>query len=362
MPKPKGVRRVLIVNPFGVGDVIFTMPLVEALRREKPRAFIGFVCNERTVDLVRMNTAIDKTYVFNRERYRKLWKKHPFLFYRKLKAFLDLLKAERFQRVMDLSLGREYGFFAMIAGILERVGFDYKGRGTFLTRKIKLEGYIDKPVAEIQLALLSLISMKVPAEPLRLSLKVPPATVTGVAVFLKKNGFLESDKILAIAPGGGRSWGADAVYKQWDPEHFASAVETFCRARHTKALLLGDRTEKDLLEEVKRLMKIPSLVVADAGLDEVAALLLRSTALLCNDGGLLHLANALGVKTVSIFGPVDEKVYGPYGGTASRTVLTRDVPCRPCYQKFHFPPCPYERRCLSELPVETVVEALENII
>ncbi len=359
---PPAFERILVVNPFGIGDVIFTMSLVEALRREKPQAFIGFVCNERAADLVLMNTAIDKTYVFNRDRYRKLWKKHPFLFYRKLKAFFDLLKSERFQGVMDLSLGREVGFFARAAGIPERVGFDYKGRGTFLTRKIKLEGYEGKPVAEIQMDLLRLISMKIPAEPLKLSLKAPQAAVTGAEMFLKKNGFHESDKILAVAPGGGRSWGADAVYKQWDPGYFASAAETFCRARPAKVLLLGDRTEKNLLEEVKRLIKIPCLVITGAGLDEVAALLLKSSALICNDGGLLHLANALGVKTVSIFGPVDEKVYGPYGGDAARVVLTQNVPCRPCYQRFHFPPCPYERRCLSRLPVQAAVEALLKIV
>ena len=75
----------------------------------------------------------------------------------------------------------------------------------------------------------------------------------------------------------------------------------------------------------------------------------------------MHMAHALGVKTVSIFGPVDEKVYGPYGGPAPREVLTQAVPCRPCYSKFHFPPCSYERRCLTELPVETVVRALKKI-
>lgn len=352
----------LIINPFGVGDVIFTIPLAEAMRGAGV-SVIGFICNERTADLVRMDTAIDKTFVFNRDRYRKLWNKHPFLFYRKLRVFLSLFKEERYDAVLDLSLGREYSFFAKLLGIRERLGFNYKSRGTFLTKKISLAGYEGRPVAEFQLDLLSLLGISRPKELPHLSLKVSESVRIEAVALLKKNGFHDGDRLLAVAPGGGRSWGAAAVFKQWNPERFAQAADDFCRsfAPSKKVILLGERSETDLLEKVKALMKTSALTVSFAPLDQVSALLLRSDAVLCNDGGLMHLANALGVKTVSIFGPVDEVAYGPYGGQAMRQVLTQDVPCRPCYKRFHFPPCPYERRCLTELPVEKAVAALKKI-
>lgn len=310
-----------------------------------------------------MNTTVDKTYVFNRDRYRKLWKKNPFLFYRKLTAFLSLVREDRYDAMLDLSLGRQYGLFAALLGIRARIGFDYKNRGTFLTKKISLEGYQERPVAEIQLDLLNLMDIQKPKEFPRVSLKVSEPTRIVAAATLRKNGFRDGDRFLAVAPGGGRSWGADAVYKQWNPERFAAAADEFCRNSSIprKVILLGERSEAGLLEKVRVLMKTPALTVFSAPLDEVAALLLKSDALLCNDGGLMHLANALGVRTASIFGPVDEKVYGPAGGSAPRVVLTQAVPCRPCYAKFHFPPCPHARRCLEELPVGTVVEALKKI-
>lgn len=355
-------RRVLVISPFGVGDVIFTMALVEAMRGAGV-SIIGFLCNERTVDLVRMNTAIDRTFVFNRDRYRKLWKRHSFLFYRKLLAFLSLIKEERYEAVLDLSLGSQYAFFAMFLGIRERIGFDYRGRGIFLTKKIHLAGYEGRPVADIQLDLLGLFGISRPKEHPQLSLKVSELIHSDAAALLRTHGFQAGYRLLAVAPGGGRSWGEDAVYKQWDPERFARAADDFCSssASPTKAILLGECSETGLLEKVKALMKMPSIVVSSASLDLVSALLLRSNVLLCNDGGLMHLANALGVKTVSIFGPVDEKVYGPFGGPAPRVVLTQGVPCRPCYSKFHFPPCSHERRCLTELSIEAVVQALKKI-
>ena len=125
--------------------------------------------------------------------------------------------------------------------------------------------------------------------------------------------------------------------------------------------MLGDKEEEFLLDGVKNHLSLPCIKAAGLSLEVACALLRQSRFLLCNDGGLLHLANALGVPTVSLYGPVDEKVYGPYGSGVPRQVLTENVPCRPCYSKFHFPPCKNERRCLEELSVEKVLAAIGKI-
>ncbi|MBI4616067.1 MAG: hypothetical protein HY720_20795, partial [Planctomycetes bacterium] len=83
--------------------------------------------------------------------------------------------------------------------------------------------------------------------------------------------------------------------------------------------------EKALLSEVASRLGVSAPVAAGAPLETVCAILLRSTALFCNDGGLLHLANALGVKTVSVFGPVDPRVYGPYGNQTPHEALAENV-------------------------------------
>src|SRR3989338_3373361 len=109
--KPTSPRSFLVINPFGIGDVIFSMTLVEAIRQAHPEAIIGFLCNESTVDLVRLNTSIDHTFVFHRDLFRQLWKKSPLLFFRKLRALLAMIREHRFDTAFDLSLGREYSFF-----------------------------------------------------------------------------------------------------------------------------------------------------------------------------------------------------------------------------------------------------------
>ncbi len=355
------LKRFLVINPFGIGDVIFSMTLVEAVRKAYPDAVIGFLCNERTVDLVRLNTSVDQTFVFNRDLFRRLWKRQPLLFFRKLKALLGMVREYHFETVFDLSLGREYSFFCWWIGIKKRIGFDYKARGIFLTDKIKIEGYSGRPVAEIQLELLGKTGISYEKGASILPIKLLPSVKKEVANFLKKQGVAEDEKLIALAPGGGKSWGENAVYKQWDAERFAQAANLFCEGQRFKILLLGDKSEKDLLERTASFLRVPSIVIAGEEIEKVCAFLSRSVFLCCNDGGLLHLANVLAVKTVSIFGPVDEKVYGPYGDVVAHAVLTEPVPCRPCYQKFHFPPCPYQRRCLSDLTADKVVAAMKKI-
>jgi len=355
------MKKILIINPFGIGDVIFSMYLVEALRHHDPHYTIGFLCNERTKELVRLNVSIDRTYVFNRDFFRRLWKKNPFLMLKELKALLGLIRTENFDTVFDLSLGREYSFFMMLAGIKRRIGFDFKGRGIFLTRKIKIDGYSQRPVAETQLSLLAIAGLNPQGDFLKIPIKASDNLAALVEKELRRRQFLDGSKIIAVAPGGGRSWGENAIFKQWDANRFAQILNRYAKNTRAKALVIGDQAEEDVLEKTARLLEVPYFLVKNEPIEKVSAFLQFSEVLLCNDGGLLHLANALGVKTIAIFGPVDEKVYGPYDKNIGHEVLTEAVPCRPCYQKFHFPPCPYERRCLTELSTNKVLAALEKI-
>ena len=84
--------------------------------------------------------------------------------------------------------------------------------------------------------------------------------------------------------------------------------------------------------------------------------------MLTNDGGPLHMAVALGVKTVSIFGPVDDKVYGSYPPSEKHTVIKKDLPCRPCYYNFKIPVCEQDKYCLKGISADEVFNSVKNIL
>lgn len=354
------MRKILVANPFGLGDVIFSMFLVEALRRQSPSAVIDFLANERTEALVRLNPSIRKVHVLDRDGLRSLWPGRPAAFWRAYAALWGGVRAERYDVLLDLSLGREFALHGLLAGIRRRIGLDYRGRGIFLTQRIPLTSYEGRSVVSRQLELLSLAGVSVPELDGRLPLRISAAAQEAARVRRRDAG-LADRMLVALAPGGGRSWGPNAVFKQWAPERFAEIARRL-DARGLGVALLGDAPEKELLERVRAQAGLPAMVCAGLPIGEAAAVISSSAMLLANDGGLAHLACALGVKTAVIFGPVDERAYAPFMPPPGSTVLVEPVACRPCYAQFRFPPCTHTRACLEGLSVERVWKAVSEMV
>ena len=133
-------------------------------------------------------------------------------------------------------------------------------------------------------------------------------------------------------------------------------------------LVFGSEAEKDICAAVEKDPGGPSgppgsyiNFCGQLKLREFAAVLSHCKLLLCNDGGPLHIAMALGVKTVSIFGPVDEKVYGPYPAGEEHAVVKAALDCRPCYKQFRFDKCD-DRRCLVSVAPEKVIEIASDML
>jgi ADP-heptose:LPS heptosyltransferase len=124
---------------------------------------------------------------------------------------------------------------------------------------------------------------------------------------------------------------------------------------------MGDSKEEGLCREVVSLAHFPlHFAVGETTILGLAALLLLARGAIVNDGGPLHVAVAVGVNTVSIFGPVDPQVYGPYP-VANHTVAQKGLPCQPCYRRFRMSQCSHVS-CLRDLSVEEVYRKVQNIL
>jgi lipopolysaccharide heptosyltransferase II len=357
------MKRYLIINPFGIGDVLFTTPIIKALRREHPDCFIGYWCNERVAPLLRNDPDINEIFPKSRGDIRRAHKG--------LKGFLALLslimriKREGFDTAFDFSLDSRYGLWSKLAGIKERIGFDYKNRGKFLTNSITLSGYSGKHVIEHGIGLLKFIGVDC-REHLNVpyGLEVSEEERARACGILKENGVASTDLLVGIVPGGGASWGKDAIYKQWPAQKFAKLAHEIAKTLNAKVVLLGSADEKPLADII--MSDAPGASAVDLtgklGLKEVAGIISQLKLLICNDGGPLHMAAALGIKTVSVFGPVDEIVYGPYPSSVKHIVVKSDVACRPCYKDFRFPGCSNKRICLENITVEEVFEKAKSLL
>ena len=354
-------NRVLIINPFGIGDVLFTTPIARAIKDNFPNSYIGYLCNRRAKGILENNPTIDILYVYEKDEYRAEYSRSKLKCFKKFLALLKSIKTDKYDLVIDLSLGRAYNFFSWIIGIKKRVGFNYKNRGMFLTDKINIDGYKKKHVVEFYLDLLKFLTIDYNNNQLELySLK---RDIDWADKFLKDNNVSVNDILIGITPGGGASWGKEAQYLHWSEERFARVADQLIKNYKVKVIIFGDNKDIDLCSEVSRLMKYrPIIAFGKTNLKQFCALLKKCKVLICNDTGPLHVAVAAKIKTVCIAGPVDEKVYGPYPKTDEHIVVKKILLCRPCYQKFRMPHCEFDKKCLNVITVADVYRAVERLL
>ncbi len=355
------MKKILIINPFGIGDVLFTTPVIKALRQQYPDSFIGYWSNLRVLPVLANNPGINKIFALSRGDLKKIYQDS---FFKGLWSAIKLvwgLKKERFDICLDFSLDHRYSLLAKINGVSKRIGFDYKNRGRFLTHKIRIDGYHDQHAVEYYLKLLSFLNVEV--KKTTLELVVPAESELKAKDLLAKYGIEAKDRLVGIIPGAGGSWGKDAVYKHWAALKFAQVADRIASELNTKIVILGDESEREIADVVVHAMRHkPIDLTGKTDLDILPAIIKQCDLVITNDGGPMHMAVALGVKSVSVFGPVSEVVYGPYPASSNHLVLKWDMDCRPCYKNFKLPGCDKDKECLKQVSVEAVFEAARKLL
>lgn len=353
----------MIINPFGIGDVLFTTPLIRAIRQAFPHSRLGYLCNRRTEPILRESPHLDTLFVYEKDEVLRLWRTSWWRGARYVATLFRRVGRARFDLVIDLSLGERYGLLLTLLGVRRRVGFNYRTRGRFLTDRLPIDGYHEDHVVEYYRRLLGFLGVRLLDAALELRVS---GTDRRWAEWWLAERRLGSDALLVgIVPAGGVSWGIDAPFRRWSIEGFATVGDALVERHGARILLFGERTDAAVCQTVARLMCFPTIDLSgQTTLGQFVSLMSRLSLVVCNDGGPLHLAVSQGVKTVSIFGPVDPRVYGPYPPAPSRhwVICREGLPCRPCYHQFKLPPCPYERACLTTIEPHEVIEACAHLL
>jgi len=338
------------------------MPLVSILKKSDPQNSIFYWSNIRVKPILESNPNLDKIFALSRGDLKNISQNSG---YTALKLFFDLirdLKKERFDLAFDFSLDYRYSMFLRLLGVKRIIGFDYKNRGRFLTDKIRINGYQDRHVVEYYLDTLKFIGVFLDHKP-EIQLFLPDTDIAWAENFLKVHNIKDNDLIIGIAPGGGASWGGNALYLRWPQDKFASLAHMLAKKDNAKIILFGSADEAGLCEQIEYSLK--NKIINTSGkitLTQYGALFKKCNIAICNDAGPLHIAVALGLKTVCICGPVDEKVYGPYPLKPIHRIVKENLPCQPCYKNFRFPGCPYNRKCIQDITVDEVYSAVKSLL
>ena len=361
----KSIRKVLIVQPYGIGDLLFLTPVLRAVRLLPSVEKVDLILGSRTEAVVQGNPHIDEVFVIDKDLWhRQSWSEN----FRFIKDLTQKLWREKYDLLLDYSQRSEYGFWAAVfLGIPRRAGFRSKRRGIFLNFPIPLKnGFSDFHVIDYDASVAERAG--IPVVDRWMEYYVSDEDREQAKEFLqKKFPNFPIGKYAVVSPGGGESWGNDAHFKRWPVRFFAELLSRKILSDSTEVVfILGSAGEKALAEELRSLLKIPTFNLAgECSLAQTAALIEKSEFFLGNDGGLVHLAHALKVPVVALYGPVDPKVYGPYPLSSraeraqrAQAIFKKDLECRPCYQNFRYKSDCVHRACLQELSVEEVTQNL----
>ena len=353
------IRRVLIVHPYGIGDLLFITPVLRALRLLPGIEKIDLLLGSRTDAVVRANPHVDDIMIVDKDLFHRQGKWKTFTDVRRLAARLG---KEHYDLLLDYSMRGEYAFFSrFFLGIPRRAGFDYKRRGFFHNIRLPIpDGFRGRHVADYFCDLAEMAG--IPVKDRHFEFYVTEQDREEVRTLLAGKTGYDAKRFFVIAPGGGESWGKDAHFKQW-PAHFFAELASGLKIRYgmESAVILGSGNEKEKAEELAGALKFPALnLCGRTSLGATAVLIQQSAFFLGNDGGLMHLAHALRVPVIAFFGPVDPQVYGPYPASQNAAVIIKeDLDCRPCYQKFRYKSDCTHRNCLQALTPQEAAALLD---
>jgi heptosyltransferase-2 len=325
------MSRVCVRATNWVGDAVMSLPAIRAIRQGFPRAHIAVVARPWVADLYARETSINRVIPYTGPR----------------RAFAARLQDEHFDGAILLQNAFDAALVAWLARIPERIGYNRDARGLLLTRAIPVPepGDIPRHQRFYYLELLcraGLIERFPPTDAIRLE-GIEAARESG-ARHLAALGM--AGPIIGISPGA-----AYGNAKRWLPDRFAEVARAFVPVS-AAVLVFGSSSERTLCEEVVASLSRSHIearnLAGETTLREFIDLAATCRLFLTNDSGAMHVASALGVPTVAVFGATDDAATGPTGPLAR--VVREHAECSPCLLR----DCPIDHRCMTRVTADQV--------
>ena len=308
-----------------VGDAVMSLPALRAIRDRFSTARISVLAKPWVADLYGRESFIDEIILYSGQ---SPWRTG------------QLLRQRRFDCAILLQNAFEAAWIAWLARIPTRIGYKRDGRQLLLTRAVNVPkpGEIPRHERFYYLELLRRAGL----------IDSLPASE---AIQLNRTAPANGKRVIGISPGA-----AYGTAKRWLPERFAEAAGVLAAERGASIALFGSKSERELCDQVAQRLN-GHQVINYAGQTTLAQFIDLASAcelFLTNDSGAMHIASALGIPTVAIFGATDDTTTGPTGENAR--VVRHPVDCSPCLLR----ECPIDHRCMTGVSAERVVkEALE---
>jgi len=337
------IERLLIRGTNWIGDAVMTMPAIAAVRKSFPRARISILVKPWVAELFYINPDVDEVVIFE-DPGRHSGPAGKF------RLSMEL-RERRFDAAILLQNAIEAAIIAGLAGIPIRAGYNSDVRGMLLTHSVRRTPAIFT-VHQVDYYLEMVKALGCQSAGRTLDLRPSEEYRKLADAVLAPFGFDKKRFLVGLAPG--------ATYgpaKKWFPERFAAVADHVMDHYPAQVVLFGSAADRDSLGAVAANAHHPLLDLAGkTSLKEAIGLISRCRLFVSNDSGLMHIAGALDIPTLAIFGSTNPVTTSPVGSRS--VVIRKDVSCSPCLKVS----CPTDFRCMGLIKTDEICRAADDML
>jgi heptosyltransferase I len=329
-------RKILVIKPSSLGDVVHSLPFLYSLSEHFPFAKIHWVIARGIEGVLEGNPMVSKLWIINKDRWKNLGKIKGTL--SEMGRLVKGLKDEAYDIVIDLQGLMRSGLIAKATGAPIRIGFKEAREGSALFYTHRIEGGRDVHAVDRYLKVVQALGGGIGEVQFPLPLIKESEKIR----------LLRSDRedYIVIVPGA--RWET----KKWPAENFV----TLASLLQTKSIIVGGSAERSLSEKIQEQSKGKALSMAgETDIMDLIWLIRGAKCVVTSDSGPMHIAAACGIPVVAIFGPTSPARTGPYG--TKNIILKSDLACAPCYKR----KCG-DLKCMKGILVEQVFKAVTEAL
>jgi heptosyltransferase-2 len=339
--------KIMIRATNWVGDAIMALPALRAARQHNPDAQISIVARPYVADIYRGQQICDELIAYDPNGAHHGWSGREKL--------ISDLRTRKFDVALLLQNAFDAAWLAWRAQIPQRIGYARDARSLLLTKPIPVPKPGEIPPHEkfYYLELLRRAGWldQLPDEP-HITLRVPDTARQRATQTLLEAG--ARTHALRIAVGAGASYGSA---KCWPPDRFAKALNALLSHSDADVILFGTPGELPVSAAIAaELQRVPINLIGKTSIADLPALLSQCHLFLGNDSGAMHVAAAVGLPVVAVFGPTDPEGTAPV--TPRVTIVQQKPYCSPCFLRR----CPTDHRCMTAVTPAMVESALQSAL
>ena len=330
--------KILIRGPNWVGDAVLSIPAMKAVREHFPEAEITLLVRPWVAGLFKSAPFIDKLWSEDKPSSLSSWTR-----------ITRDIRGRGFDLALLFPNSFESALMIFLGGVPQRIGYATDARRWLLTESIAPD---KDPRHQTQYYLNLVKTLSAGTDRPSIEIQATSVERSIARKLLSAEGIPSGAPFLVLNPGA-----AYGSAKRWHEDRFADAAVSLASEFHMLVVLIGSESERSIAERIRERMKAPAAILnGKTTLETLIGLLAESSLMITNDSGPMHIAAALGVPTVAVFGSTDEKVTGPFG---PRTRIVKyQVECSPCLLR----DCPIDHRCMNGVKVENVCIAARELI